>query len=256
MPAGKSLAGVVCADRSLDDTVLAIDQPLENVAMQISAQFGRNVKHCLVWLQAGEQVYDCRSEPWWTGKADRVFIEWPYPIHSAACVKADLGDELAVFLKTEHVTWGQPNLLRRDIRLLGFSWDRLLLCMFVGAGVAVWLLLRLKGKRCSLAGILLSSFLAAWLLMDVRTMVDHAYWMRWLDDVYLFRLVNELAEKGESVAEEVNAAGGPWCEQRFEFPYYTLLPYVLAETPYVPGKSCQYTLRAVGANLFVNGEPR
>jgi|GEM_PF-6656832 len=159
---------VLARDVAIDDVVLVAKVPDLKQSPIISIVIidqSKNSRRCTFIAREGEHAYDVRDHGKLHGRV--LLVGTPDQSLEASLRQPTAEDELDMFLTPQPMVPATVNLLTEHT-LLGVPWDRFLLLLFAAAATIIYFLT----QRIPLA--LFLGFCAAWAIMDLRTMWDHA----------------------------------------------------------------------------------
>jgi len=247
---GLAFSGALCTDCGrADQAVLLLEAPaagLETLVWASAVSPGEEHSATVV-LRRGLHAYDLRVRPGWEGELGFLAGASGAPLRFAGLRRPTWSDHLDLFFTPELITWGQPNLLRREVALFGVPYDLLLVAVALGTVLMVWCVAR-NLRAGSLAGLVL-----AFVLMDGRAAWEHARTLASLDQHFFFTPWAEHAASLRTMARRMPHK--PWCARELEWPLTTLVEYALIERPYGDGKDCAQWVTATRERLAVEPGP-
>ena len=217
---------------SVDGKVVRLTLPIEGIAFSVTwveekGQGKKRLFHPLL-ARKGTHVYEMRDHPDWDGavQAIRVLFFKNIPV---TLKKPSLKEELELFLTPEQ-------LLKRTINILhgktffGYRWNTVLLCLMVFLAILFHFY-----KKKNLVLSLFLGFIIAWGVMDLRTMYDHFYIMKTIDDNFSIvrsKYIKDFAKNASKIISQEN-----WTLKVKESWHKDVIFYELAEHKYVPYES-------------------
>lgn len=157
---------VLARDVDLDDVVLVAkvtDCKQSPVISVVIVDKSKKSTVCFFPAREGEHAYDLRGKV--QGRV--LLVGTPDQNLEATLRQPTAEEELDVFLAPQPLEPGTVNSLAEH-KLMGVPWERFLLLLFAGVAIIVYFLT----QRIPLAVFL--GFCAAWVVMDLRTVWDHA----------------------------------------------------------------------------------
>jgi hypothetical protein len=187
-PGAATPSTVLARNIEAGNQVLVLDLPEESDGRAFLLAFlpsGQKWSSHTLIGRAGDHAYDLRRLPGWKGRILQVVTSSSGT--PAVIREPTIRDEWDMFMSPEPLLPSTVHMLGagtsdagfRGHSLLGYSWDLVLFLIFIMASVAWWLARwtlqksRATSETASWACSCLLGFVTAWVVMDIRTWVDH-----------------------------------------------------------------------------------
>ncbi len=247
-----SQATLLCKDcGSADNNVLVLDAHIpepELATLAWKSATDERPNFLTFLLRPGRHAYDFSENAEWQGDISVLVNPEGFPARFAALRPPSVMDSLDTFLAPELVSWGQPNVLRRNAKLFGFDYDLLLIALCpVAVGIAFFLF------RKTLRTSLLVGLVLVFVLMDLRADYGHMQTMDSLENHFFFTPWQKNAEILEKMASAMPSV--PWCEKQMDWPLRTLANYKLLGKPLGQGEQCKQWVVVTPETFAVENTP-